>query len=136
MKYVSTFFNFLGIWFAASFINGLLSGLCIILLEPQTAYYSFGTILFSIFFSFFFSMPLVGGVWVITTVVQLYGSKENVFFQIVLGVTLIASIIGALFFINGLGNEFMGAKYAVGVCIIVSALTAVLTFRKQLKSLH
>lgn len=131
---MKTIFTFLGIWFVASILNGILSGLCIEVVDNGTIGNAVGGITLSMIFSFIFSAPLVGLVWLITAITQSTGKDGHTVFQIALKSTLLCSVLGAVFFIYTLGNEFKEAKYFVGLCIIFSAFTAVLLFRKQLKT--
>ena len=130
-KYITTFFTFFGVWFIASILNGLLSGICIMFFDSGMGA---SAIPLALLFSFLFSVPLVGIVWLVATIAQASGSKGHSLFQTILGATLICAFIGAILFIITLGNEFKQARYAVGLCVIFSALTAVLFFRNQLKT--
>ena len=133
IKYIATIFTFFGVWFVASLLNGLLSGICIMLFNEEMGGGA-ETLPLSLLFSFLFSIPLVGIVWLVTTIAQVCGRKGHSLFQTILGATLICAFAGAIFFILTLGNEFNEAKYAVGFCVIFSALTAVLFFRNQFKT--
>jgi hypothetical protein len=134
MKYTKTFFAFIGIWFIASVLNGLLSGICITINSPNFYTAGAGTVVFALIFSFICSAPLVGMVWLITTIAQFNGRKGHALFQLTLGTAMAGAIAGAVFFINTFGKEFKEVRYIVALCIIVSALSAVLFFRNQLKT--
>jgi cation transport ATPase len=127
------FFTFIGVWFIASIINGLLSGICIAAIDSNRFDSLVGTVFLSCIFSFIFSAPLVGLVWLVATIAQLYGQKGHMLFQIILTTTLVCGIIGAVFFINAFTSEFKQARFAVGLSIIVSAISSTLIFRHQLK---
>jgi hypothetical protein len=131
---MKTIFTFLGIWFVASILNGILSGLCIEVVDNGTIGNAADGIILSTIFSFVFSAPLVGVVWLITAVTQSTGKDGHIVLQVALKSALLCSTLGAVFFIYTLGSEFKEAKYFVGLCIIFSAFTAVLLFRKQLKN--
>ena len=130
-KYIQTFFTFFGVWFIASLLNGLLSGICIAVFSSSKD--GIGTVGLAMIMSFIFSAPLVGVVWLVTTIAQANGSKGHSLFQTILGTALVCSAIGAVFFICTIGTEFKEARFAVGLCIIIAALSAVLFFRNQLK---
>jgi cation transport ATPase len=130
---VKTFFIFIGVWFIASLLNGLLSGICITVFEKNAFNTAAGMILLSCIFSFVFSAPLVILVWLIAIIARAYGRKGHPLFQIILSAAFFCAIMGAGFFINTLGNEFKEARFAIGLCIIISALGAILFFRNQLK---
>lgn len=132
-KYIKTTLIFAGVWFFAALINGLLSGLSIIFLD-KAANANPGTLALSVIFSFVFSAPVVGLVWFITLMGQVAGKKGGELFQFALGAAFICACAAALIFINTIGTEFMKARYVAGLCIILSALTAVLMFRKQIKT--
>lgn len=132
-KQLKTFFIFCGIWFIAALLNGILSGSCIIILGSEKFFGGDSTFGLAMICSFIFSVPLVGLVWLVTCIAIASGKKGFALFQIILATALILGIAGALFFINGLGNDFKESRYAVGGCIIFSALSAVLFFRNQLK---
>jgi ABC-type methionine transport system permease subunit len=131
---MKAFFIFIGVWFIASLLNGLLSGICIAVFEKDTFNTAAGMILLSCIFSFVFSMPLVILVWLITTIARAYGRKGHSLFQIILNAAFFCALTGAILFINTLGNEFKEARFATGFCIIISALGAILFFRNQLKT--
>lgn len=131
MKYVTTLLVFFGIWIVASFINGVLSGICLsIMASEEFGKETFG---FSLLFSFLFSIPFVGFVWFVTTVAQLAGSKGFVLFKTAVLTAGCCAVAGAVFFINAFSKDFKEASYAVGVSIIIAAITAVTIFRKQIK---
>jgi hypothetical protein len=132
-KYIKTTLIFAGIWFIASLMNGLLSGISILCLDA-TAYASIGTVALSVVFSFLFSAPVVGLVWFISLLAQVTDKKGNGLFQFVLSTAFIIAIAAAIIFVYTVGTEFMNARFVVGLSIIVSALTAVLIFRKQIKT--
>jgi hypothetical protein len=133
MKHIKTFFAFIGIWFVASVLNGLLSGICITINSPNFYTAGAGTVVLALLFSFICSAPLVGMVWLITTIAQCNGRKGQALFQLILGTALVGAITGAVFFITTFGKEFKEVRYIVALCIIASALGAVLLFRNQLK---
>ena len=132
-KYINTTLIFAGVWFIAALINGLLSGISIIVLDT-TANANIGTLGLSVIFSFVFSAPLVGLVWFIALMVQLSDKKGNELFQFILGTAFICAVAAGLIFFYTLGTEFMKARFVVALSIIVSALAAILVFRKQIKT--
>lgn len=133
-KYIRTTGIFFAVWFIASFLNGLLSGASIVLLENNSLNAGVGTLCLAVIFSFLFSAPMVGMVWFATMMAQFGDKKGNDLFQFALGSTFICAIAGALIFIHTLGTEFMKARYAVGLCIIVSAMASALLFRQNIKT--
>lgn len=132
MKHLSTFFIFMGIWFAASLLNGLLSGIYLGVFDNSQ--YGNGTLGLSVFFSFVFSIPFVGAVWMVTTIAHLAGKKGYALFQVALGATVICAFAGALFFISAFNRDFNNSRYAVAAAILISAVSAVLLFRSPLKA--
>lgn len=133
-KYFKTFLTFMGVWFTASLLNGLLSGICIAISDKTTFSGIPGTIILACIFSFLFSIPFVGFVWLVTVIAQAYQQKGHSLFQIILVSTFLCAAIGAIAFINVFGNEFKQAKFAAGFCIVFSAVSSVLIFRVQLKN--
>jgi hypothetical protein len=133
-KYWRTFIIFMGVWFTASFLNGLLSGICITGIGENYFVNVPGTILLACVFSFLFSIPFVGFVCLVTVIAQVYQQKGHYLFQIILVTTFLCSVTGAVIFINVFGNEFKQAKFPAGLCIIFSAVVSVLIFRNQLKN--
>lgn len=133
-KYLKTTGIFFGVWFIASLLNGLLCGTSIAVLEKDFSTGNLQAFVYSIFFSFVFSAPIVGLVWFIAVVAQLADKKGDALFQLILGTALLCAVTGALIFMLTLGTEFKNARYIAGLCIIISALTAVLFFRKQIKA--
>jgi predicted membrane-bound spermidine synthase len=133
-KYLKTTGIFFGVWFIASLLNGLLCGISLAVLESSFINSSSQTLVYSMFFSFVFSAPVVGLVWFIAMMAQLANKKGDELFQFVLGSALLCAVTGALLFIFTVGKEFMNARYVTGLCIIISALSSVLFFRKQIKT--
>ncbi|MBL7701862.1 MAG: hypothetical protein JNM14_06400 [Ferruginibacter sp.] len=133
-KYVKTTLIFTGIWLTASLLNGVLSGVSILILDHDWDYGSPAPLGLSIIFSFVFSVPLVGLVWFITLMAQVADRKGDDLLQFVLRTALLCSTAGGLFFIYSLGTEFKNARFLVALSIIISALTSVLFFRKQIKT--
>lgn len=129
-KYINITFILTGVWAIASVLNGFSCGIAICLLDHLSP----GVLLLSIVFSFVFSAPLVGIVWFVTLMAQVADKKGNSLFRFVLGTAFICAIVAALVFIYIFRTEFVAARYAVGLCIIISALTAVLFFRKKIKA--
>ncbi len=124
----------MGVWFTASLLNGLLSGICIVISEKNKFSGIPGTIILVCIFSFLFSIPFVGFVWLVTVIAQAYQQKGHSLFQTILVSTFLCAVIGAIAFISVFGNEFKQVKFAAGLCIIFSAVTSVLIFRTQLKN--
>lgn len=124
----------MGIWAVASLLNGILSGISILVLDHDWGYGSPAPLALSIILSFVFSVPLVGLVWFTTLIVQVTEKKGDELLQFVLATALFCSIAGALIFIYTLGTEFKNARFLIGLSIIFSALTSVLFFRKQIKT--
>jgi hypothetical protein len=133
-KYIKTTLIFVGVWFIASLLNGVLSGISILVLDSGSMNNGAGALALSVVFSFVFSVPMVGLVWFITLMAQVSDKKGNDLLQFTLGTALFCAAAGALFFIYTLGTEFKNARFAVGLCIIISALASVLFFRKQIKT--
>jgi hypothetical protein len=133
-KYLKTTLVFAGIWFSASILNGVLSGISILVLDSWNMYKGAGALGLSVIFSFVFSVPMVGLVWFITLMGQITGKKGNELLQFVIRTALFCSAAGGLIFIYTIGTEFTNARLVVGLCIIFSALTSVLLFRKQIKT--
>jgi uncharacterized membrane protein len=133
-KYIKATFTFIGIWFIASLLNGLLSGISIMTLDSSLWQQGPALIALSIVFSFVFSVPMVGLVWFITLMAQVADKKGNDLLQFVLRTALFCSAAGGLVFIYTLGTEFKNARFLVALSIIISALTSVLFFRNQIKT--
>ena len=133
-KQLKTCIIFLGIWVIASLLNGLLSGACIIIISSKMFTEGVSVIGLALICSFLFSAPLVGVVWLVAFIAISSGRRGDTLFQTILAAALILGVIGAVFSILILKNEFNGAGYAVGACITASALAAPLFFRKAIKS--
>jgi hypothetical protein len=132
-KYISTTVTYVGVWFIASILNGLLSSICMLFLTNDTAGMN-GVPGLSFLFSFILSVPFVGMVWFVNMIALSCGQKEFSLFQVILKATLLCSVLAAILFVNTLGKEFKEARYAMGLCIIVSAMGSTLFFRNQLKT--
>lgn len=133
-KYIKTTLIFAGVWFMASLINGLLSGIAIIVLDDVYTKAGVSSLLLSVVFSFVFSAPVVGLVWFIVLIGQATDKKGDTLFQFALGTAFFWALAAALIFIFTVGTEFMNARFFVALSIIVSALVAILFFRKQIKT--
>lgn len=133
-KYLKTTLIFAGIWFTASLLNGVLSGISILVLDSGGMNNGAGSFGLSVIFSFVFSVPMVGLVWFITLMGQATDKKGNDLLQLALGTALFCSVGGAFIFIYTIGTEFKNARFVLGFCIIFSALASVLLFRKQIKT--
>ena len=133
-KYIKTFFTFIGVWFVASLLNGILSGICIMIFDKDEFNGSAGVVILACIFSFICSVPLVGMVWLTTTIAMANGKQGYALFQIILATTFFCALVGAVFFINTFGTEFKQARYAAGLCIIISSIAGILSFRNQLKT--
>ena len=132
-KGIRTLTTFIGVWFVASLLNGILSGACISIFNSQRIDPP-GIIFLSCALSFVCSIPLVGLVWLVTVIAQSTGKSGFALFQVVLAAAFFCGSIGALIFTVAFDNEFMEARFAAGACIIISAMSSVLIFRKQLKT--
>lgn len=133
-KYLQTTAVFIGIWFIAAFLNGLLSSIAIIVLEQTYTKMGESTLAMAIIFSFVFSIPVVGFVWFISLIALANGETGNHYFQFVLAASFCCAIAAGIIFILTMDTEFMHARFAVALCIVVSALAAVFLFRKQIKN--
>jgi hypothetical protein len=133
-KYLKTTGIFFGVWFIASTINGLLSGISIAMLDSHSTNDAMGNLVASFVCSFVFSVPLVGLVWFVTIMAQVTEKKGDSLFQLVLGTALFCSVAAALIFMYACKMEFATARFIAGPGIIISALAAVLMFRKQIKT--
>jgi hypothetical protein len=133
-KQAKTFFIFLGVWIIASFLNGFSSGICISIFCPPSHDTGAGYIALAVLLSFVLSAPLVGLLWLFSAIAISTGKKGDLLFQFILKAALVLALLGAVFFVLGLGNEFKEARYAVGFCILISAISPLLFFRKQLKT--
>lgn len=133
-KYLKTTLIFTGVWFIASLLNGVLSGISILALDTGFKQEGPAPLALSIIFSFVFSVPMVGLVWFITLMAQVADKKGDNLLQFVLRTALFCSVAGGLFFIYTLGTEFKNARFLVALSIIISAITSILFFRKQIKT--
>lgn len=131
MKYVRIFVVFIGVWFIASVLNGVISGICLSTAEPGA--YGNETFGLSMIFSFIFSIPLVSVVWFVTFIAQLAGVGGFPLFRVVVIASIICAAGGTIFFIAAFEREFKEASYAAGAGIVVSAVTAVTIFRHTIK---
>ena len=133
-KYIKTTLIFAGVWFIAALLNGLLSGISIMLLEHNWMSKEMSILPLAVVFSFAFSAPVVGLVWFIVLMAQVADKQGNELFQFALGTAFFCAMAAALIFIYTLGMEFMKARFVAALSIIISALAAVLMFRKQIKT--
>ena len=133
-KFGKIFLAFIAIWAIASLTNGVLSGVCVGVTEGNTLdNVGVGMVLATIF-SFIFSIPFVGLAWLVTCIAQSFDKNGFALFQIVLISAIISSSIGAFLFINTVGCEFKECNYALGLCVIISAVFSVFVCRKKIKT--
>lgn len=132
MKYVQTLLICIGTWLVAAFVNAVLCAIVIVLLEGGEA----GTDVFglSLLFSFLFSAPLAGLLWLVTVVAQLSGQSGAELFRTMLVTTVLCALTGAVFFLVTLGGEFKHSKYAVACSAIIAAVSALLLFRNFIRT--
>jgi len=133
-KYVKITLVFFGVWFTASLLNGLLSGISIAILDSGSGSEAMQNFGLSVLLSFVLGAPATALLWFITIVARLAEKTGDELFQFVLGAALICSLIAALGFVFTLGMMFNNAKYIAAPGIVVSAMAAVLLFRKQIKT--
>jgi len=133
-KYIKTTLIFCGVWFIAALLNGLLSGISIAVLDSDSGNEAMGNLAMSVFFSFVFSAPLAVFVWFVTLLAQLADKKGQELFLLVLRTVLICSSLVALLFFHTLGTEFKNSRWLAGIAIVISAMSAVLLFRKPIKA--
>lgn len=133
-KYIKTTLIFSGVWFIAALLNGVISGTSIAILDSGSTNDAMSNLFASFVFSFAFSVPFVGLVWFVTIMAQVMERKGEPLLQLVLRTALFCSIGGALIFMYAFKREFATARFIAGPGIIVSALTAVLMFRKKIKT--
>jgi hypothetical protein len=133
-KYVKIFLIFIGIWAIASVINGIISGICIGIVELGEPAATMGIILLAVMASFVFSAPIAGVTWLITCIAQRNGKSGFELFKVSFLTALLCSATGAFLFIQLLGGEFKKVNYVLGVCIVFSALSSILLFRNKIKT--
>ena len=135
-KYIKTTLIFAGVWFIAAVLNGLISGISIAMLDSGSTNDAMGNLVASFVFSFAFSVPFVGLVWLVTIMAQVAEKKGDSLLQLVLRTALFCSMGGAFIFIYVFKREFATARFIAGPGIIISALAAILMFRKQIKTIE
>jgi len=133
-KYVKIFLIFIGIWAIAAIINGVISGICIGIIELNEPNALMGVICIAVLFSFVCSAPVAGLTWLITCIAQRKGKHGFDLFKVSFLSALICSSIAAFLFIQILGNEFKNVNYALGICIVFSAISSILLFRNKIKT--
>jgi len=133
-KYLKITLIFFGVWFIASLLNGLLSGISIAVLDSSSGNEAMQNFSLAVLLSFVLGAPATGLVWFATVIARMADKKGDELFQFVLGTVLICSLAAALGFVLMLGAMFNHAKYIAAAGIVVSALAAVLLFRKQIKT--
>jgi predicted membrane-bound spermidine synthase len=133
-KYIKTTLTFVGVWFMASLLNGLLSGIAIIAFRSGFMNAGVGELLLCVVLSFVFSAPVVGIVWFIVIMAQAADKQGDDLFQFALGTAFMGAVAAGLIFIFTLGTELKEARVGIALSIIISALAAVLFFRKQIKT--
>lgn len=131
-KYLKLTLLFIAVWFIASVINGFLSTLCILFLgdkpDSEEAPLSF-------IFSFIFSIPFVFVIWISGMISMSTIKTYDSVYRLLLYETFAVSLIGAFLFRN-LFKEFNGAAAGLEISVVVSAVTTIMLFRKELKKIN
>jgi hypothetical protein len=130
-KYSKLVVVFIGIWFTASVMNGILSGIFILSTGNETSVF---IIPFIVVLSFIFSIPFIFITLIITGFLLSVKAGENIF-RTVLPVSFFVSIAGSLFF-KGMFDEFDKASTLLCVSVVVSSVTVVMIFRNKLKAIN
>jgi len=131
-KYLKLTLLFIAIWFIASVINGLLSTLCITFLGDKSGSEE---ALLSFIFSFIFSIPFVFVIWISGMISMSTLKTYDKVYRLLLYETFAVSIAGAFLF-RDLFKEFNGAAIGLEVSVVVSAVTTIMLFRKELKKIN
>jgi hypothetical protein len=129
-KYIKLIAVFVGIWFIASLINGVISIVTIGLFENNNA-----DIYFVMPASFIFSIPFVSFTWFITMIACMFGYIGEKLYQTVLHASFFIGIGAAIFFklwMDGFIEQF---SVVISIGIVISAVSATIIFRKKLKSI-
>lgn len=131
-KYLKLTLIFIGIWFVASGINGLLGTICIAVFDGQSRD---GNMLLALVCSFIFSIPFVFIIWLsgMLSIAAIKGYDR--FYRLILYESFILSIVVAILF-KGLFNEFHDASLFLCVSTVVSAVTTIILFRNELKKIN
>ena len=135
-KYLNTTLIFIGVWIVSSLLNGIFSGVSILIFEGNAFNASAGTVLLACIFSFACSIPMVALVWLVTVIAIACGKYGHDLFQIILTAALFCALIGAIFFLLTFGKEFNAAKYWIALSINITAISGILAFRHKLKLIN
>ena len=133
-KAVRTFIIFIGVWFISSLLNGIISGIVIMLGENGWSSHNDDVIFFAMLCSFLFSIPFVGLVWFVTMLAQAHGREGHTLFQVILKTSIFSGVIAAIIFIKTFSADLKGISWLGAISIIVSSVSTVLFFRKPLKA--
>jgi hypothetical protein len=131
-KYFRLTFIFIGVWFVASFINGILSSLLLRVFAKAEV----EEMELCILFSFIFSIPFIGLAWFIGIIACVNKTNGERLYEIILMTSFFIGFWGALFFAILLGFRFEIHSVLISLSIIVSAVSSILIFRKQIKSIN
>lgn len=131
-KYLKLTLIFICIWIVASVLNGLLSTLIIVVFDQRE---SSGVIALSLLFSFIFSAPFVFVIWICGMVSMSITKIYDRVYRLLLYATFAISIAGAFLF-KDLFKEFKEASTPLSISVVLSAISSIMLFRKELKTIN
>ena len=122
------------IWILASFINGVLCGIFITL---SNAMYSdlIGNILLVSFFSLFFSAPGFFVFWLVLLFKMSIDTTERALFRAALITGFILSSITGLFGSGIYSSVFDYHSIVIATCVILSAMSSIMSHFKHFKKI-
>ncbi|MGG9961566.1 hypothetical protein [Ferruginibacter sp. SUN106] len=132
-KYLRAMSIYAGIWFFASLINAGISTLYIILSSHEVNGIMIIFFFLSVFFSFLLSIPVLFIAMILSLFLLRIKAWPNAF-QLVLLVTFVVAIAGAVFFKDFL-TEINSTPLFLCISIVVSAVSAVIIFQDKLKAI-
>jgi len=131
-KYFKLTLLFIAIWFIASVINGLMSTACLLFLGEESEKKN---ALLAFLFSFIFSVPFIFITWISGMIYMSSQKGYDKTYRFVLHETFAVSIIAAFLFRN-LFKEFKDASTGLELSVVVSAVSTIMIFRKELKQIN
>ena len=122
---------YLGIWFAASIINGIVSAL--IIMAP---WHEGGMAILSLSIgcSMLFSIPIIIAAMLVGAYLLSIRKWENIF-HVILLLNFLASTVGAICFAWFFGMMYK-SSIPLGMSIVASSIIAVVIFQKNLKEIN
>jgi len=125
-------FIYIGVWFFASLLNGLICCMGISTFSKSID----NNIFFCIVFSFLFSIPVIITNWLILAIVCGVGYRSDHLFRIALNTAFLTSFLYAFLIQDFLTSVIKAPPFVFYISIVISAIASILFFKKNFKNIE